>query len=200
MFGDDPDCAEMPEQSGCPCRFRSSLCHYSTDNPSRGNEIIEVQCVHCRGMNDNSPHSTGISAVEALLATIMPRGVYRRTQMPLRLGDRSMPEPDIAIVEGSFRDFEKNHPTTATLVVEVSDTTLHFDQSEKLSLYASANVTEYWILDLNSRKLEVYRIPDRSIGRYLQKRILSENDFVSPAFAPGCEISIEDLLPVASSD
>ena len=111
-----------------------------------------------------------------------------------------MPEPDIAIVEGSFRDFEKNHPTTAMLVVEVSDTTLHFDRSEKLSLYASANVTEYWILDLNSRKLEVYRIPDRSIGRYLQKRILSENDFVSPAFAPGCEISIGDLLPVASSD
>lgn len=151
-------------------------------------------------MPQNSPHSTGISAIEALLATIMPHGVYRITQMPLWLGDRSMPEPIIAIVEGSFRDFEKNTPTTATLVVEVSNTTLHFDRSEKLSLYASANVTEYWILDLNSRKLEVYRIPDRSVGRYLQKRILSENDFVSPAFAPGCEISIEDLLPVASSD
>ena len=151
-------------------------------------------------MPQNSPHSTGISAIEALLATIMPHGVYRITQMPLWLGDRSMPEPIIAIVEGSFRDFEKNTPTTATLVVEVSNTTLHFDRSEKLSLYASANVTEYWILDLNSRKLEVYRIPDRSVGRYLQKRILSENDFVSPAFAPGCENSIEDLLPVASSD
>ena len=85
----------------------------------------------------SSPHSTGISAVEALLATIMPNGMYRKTQMPLRLGDRSMPEPDIAIVEGSFRDFEKNHPTTATLASEVRDTTLRFDRSEKLSLYAS---------------------------------------------------------------
>lgn len=52
------------------------------------------------------------------------------------------PVPDIALVSGVPEDYLETHPTAenALLVIEVSDTTLHFDQNIKASLYAQANI------------------------------------------------------------
>jgi hypothetical protein len=52
------------------------------------------------------------------------------TQAPLELGQSSDPEPDVSVVAGSRADYS-DHPTTAVLVVEVSDTTLAFDRGDK---------------------------------------------------------------------
>lgn len=78
--------------------------------------------------------------------------------MPLILGQHIDPEPDIAIVAGSPRDATA-HPTTASLVIEISDTALHYDTTTKLELYATAAVPEYWLFDLNARTLLAFRDP-----------------------------------------
>lgn len=79
--------------------------------------------------------------------------------MPLNLTPVSQPEPDIAVVKGSARDYAVAHPTTALLVVEVAESTLAFDRGEKASLYAGAGISEYWVLNLVARRLEVSRDP-----------------------------------------
>lgn len=66
---------------------------------------------------------------------------------PLVVGDDSEPEPDLAIVPGTPRDYP-DHPTSALLVVEVSDTTLALDRGQKRRLYAAAGITDYWVLNL----------------------------------------------------
>jgi hypothetical protein len=48
-----------------------------------------------------------------------------RWQMPLALNEYSEPEPHVAVVRGNVRDYTRQHPATAVLVVEVSDTSLH---------------------------------------------------------------------------
>ena len=48
---------------------------------------------------------------------------------------------------GVWRD-SKQHPTTAQLVIEISDTTLSFDRGVKSRLYARASIREYWIVNL----------------------------------------------------
>ncbi len=104
-------------------------------------------------------HATATQLVEDAL-----RGRFRehhvvRVQLPLALGPRDEPEPDIAVVPGSARDYEKAHPSQAVLVVEVADTTLMLDRTTKASLYAKAGVPEYWIVNLRDRVVEVHLEP-----------------------------------------
>ena len=59
---------------------------------------------------------------------------------------------------GGPRDYTA-HPTTALLIVEVSEATLSYDRRRKGSLYARAGIADYWIVNLNRSQLEVYRQP-----------------------------------------
>lgn len=81
-----------------------------------------------------------------------------RIQLPLVVSDVSEPEPDAAVVEGTARE-HPNHPTSALLTVEVSESTLASDLGIKASLYAQAQVPEYWVIDINARLLHVHRAP-----------------------------------------
>jgi Uma2 family endonuclease len=123
-----------------------------------------------------------------------------RTQLPLVFTLYNKPEPDVAVVIGSFRDYSTMNPTTAVLVVEVSDSTLLTDQTTKAAVYARAGIREYWIINIPGRLLEVYREPSampgqplghhyRSITRY------SEDGILSPLAAPEGIVSVADLLP-----
>lgn len=113
-------------------------------------------------------------------------------QLPLQLGT-SVPEPDFALVPGEPRDYSDAHPTTAVLVIEVSDTTLESDQTTKALLYASAGIADYWIVNLVERTLEVRRQPGASGYRSLQT--FGEQDSVAPLLAPGQPARVSDLLP-----
>src|SRR4051812_33206342 len=101
----------------------------------------------------NSLHATGYRLVQEALRPAFPpgSGFEVRGQLPLDLGDDSAPEPDLAVVYGSIRDFRDHHPTTAVLVVEVADSSLLHDRKRKIPLYARAGIQEYWILNLVRR-------------------------------------------------
>lgn len=85
-------------------------------------------------------------------------GYHVRPAGPLRIDD-SRPEPDAAVVPGSARDYIGNHPATALLAVEISETSLQYDMTTKAELYATAGIPEYWVLDLEGKVLHVYREP-----------------------------------------
>ena len=82
-------------------------------------------------------HFTAIRLIEDALRSIFGDGWDIRTQGPLAIDDRSEPEPDVAVVHGSPRDFRDAHPDSASLVVEVADTSLGFDRLRKKRLYAT---------------------------------------------------------------
>jgi Uma2 family endonuclease len=146
----------------------------------------------------NPPHATGISlSVDALRAAFGP-GWLARVQLPLVLGLDTDPLPDIAVVPGGPRDFASAHPATASLVVEVSDTTLALDLTTKAELYATAGVPDYWVLDLTGRRLLVFRdpapVPDGGAA-YRTHLTLAPADTVAPLAAPPSPITVADLLP-----
>jgi Uma2 family endonuclease len=143
----------------------------------------------------NPPHSTAAVLTEAELARVFRRGYHLRGQKPLVLGTAAEPEPDIAVVRGSARDFRRQHPTTAALVVEVADSSLDYDRGPKAALYARAGIPEYWILNVPERVLEVHRDPDAGAGVYRSTDRLGESQAISPLAAPSAVIRISDLLP-----
>jgi Uma2 family endonuclease len=149
-------------------------------------EIVEMSA-------QKGPHASAVDLVEEALRVGFGKGFYVRGQKPLRLDDYSEPEPDIALVEGSIRDYADHHPTAAILVVEVADTTLAYDRLNKAAVYARTGIPEYWILNLRDRCLEVYRRP--AAGAYSERILLIEGETVSPLADPGLRIEVADLLP-----
>ena len=140
-----------------------------------------------------SRYATGILNVMRVLGSILPNTAHLRPQLPLMLGNFSEPEPDTAIVAGSLEDFAHNHPTTALLVVEVSDSTLTFVRQTKSVLYAQAGIPEYWILNLVDNALEIYRDPQPE--GYQSKNVHPASAQIAPLFAPNTVVSVSDLLP-----
>jgi len=65
-------------------------------------------------------------------------------------------------------------------------------------LYAEKKISDYWVLNLKNRCLEIYRQPikDKKLGFvYTEIKILTEKDTVSPLAAPAAKIKVADLLP-----
>ena len=166
--------------------------------PDERLELIEGEIVV--KITQNSPHATSIRLILEALRNPFGRGYVISSQLPLNLGSASQPEPDIAVVAGSIRDFTGGHPATAVLVVEVSDTTLASDRTLKAGLYAQAGIEEYWILNLADRTLEVHRQPapmsERPLGHYYRSVVqYTSEESVSPLAAPDYAVAVADLLP-----
>jgi Uma2 family endonuclease len=145
-------------------------------------------------------HFTAIQAVEEVLRATFGPGWQVRGQGPVALDYESEPEPDVAVVPGSFRDYAAEHPSRPVLVVEVSESSLRFDRYHKGSVYARAGLADYWILNLVDRVLEVYRDPvqdpDAAFGwRYRSVETLGPEGFISPLALSGARISVGDLFP-----
>jgi Uma2 family endonuclease len=87
-------------------------------------------------------------------------------QLPLTIGDDSEPEPDVSIVRRADTESNTSHPTTASLVLEVSGESLQHDRLTKSAVYASAGVPEYVIVNVEQECLEVHRDPDPASRRY----------------------------------
>jgi Uma2 family endonuclease len=145
------------------------------------------------------PHGNGVLLTTDAVRAAFGAGWVLRVQLPLVLGQETDPFPDLAVVPGSVRDYTE-HPTTAALVVEVSDTTLRADLTEKAEAYATAGIADYWVLDVIGRELHVLRDPGplaASLGAtaYRQHTTHSANDTVSPLAAPTATIRVADVLP-----
>ncbi len=147
-----------------------------------------------------SVQATAVRLTEDILRVVFGPGHDVRVQMPLALDPSSEPEPDVAVVLGSPRDYRDAHPTSALLVVEVADTTLLYDREQKASLYARAGVADYWIVNLLDRGVEVYRDPKsmpqaRYDWAYRSVLELTSGDHISPLAASQGRVAVADLLP-----
>lgn len=147
-----------------------------------------------------SYHASAITKVDYALRAIVPPGWIIRLQAPVSLDDESEPEPDLIVVPGRPGDYRESHPALPTLLVEVSESSLDFDRTEKGSLYARAAVTDYWIVNLVEGVVEVYRNPVTDVSaafgwRYRSVTRLAPPTTVAPLAFSGERIAVADLLP-----
>lgn len=146
------------------------------------------------------PHDTALGLAYEFLRAAFQAGHYVRNQMGFDIGTSNDPGPDLAVVAGSIRDYAAKTPTTAVMVVEVSDTTLSIDTTTKAELYATAGVPEYWVIDLVNNQLLVFRNPQAlpaGLGATAYKTHLTfgRTDSISPLAAPNATIRVAELLP-----
>lgn len=147
-----------------------------------------------------SSHATAVRLTAAALRAAFGPGWIIEAQLPIALDDVSEPEPDVSVVPGDARDYRNAHPTRPVLLVEVADTSLESDRTFKLALYARAGVTDYWIVNLIDRIVEVYREPVWSPSsthgwRYASVVIARPPEAITPLAASHARVAAAELLP-----
>ena len=135
-------------------------------------------------------HASTVQKLNEPLMTRLQGRFKLRIQAPLALADDSEPEPDAAVV--ALGNYDAEHPSTALLVVEVSDSTLKKDRG-KASVYASAGIGEYWIVNIAARTVELYSSPEGD--RYSEVRTLRPGETLRPGALTDVTIAVAEILP-----
>lgn len=134
--------------------------------------------------------------IQTLGALIFPRLSSQhllRVRLPLQLGELSVPEPDLAIVswdEGARRD---SHPRHALLVIEVARGSLREDRTTKGMLYAHHGIAEFWLVDAEQQRVEVYRQPDAESSAYSERTTSQASDLLTCLAVPGLSLPLKDV-------
>ena len=123
-----------------------------------------------------------------------------RCQSPLVLPIDSEPEPDFTIVQNRADDYLSFHPKPADtlLVIEISDSSLSYDQDVKLPLYAEAGISDYWIFNLIENQLEVYSEPYQDLQHkfgYSTKRIILPSKAIALPYFPDLLLDLSKVFP-----
>jgi Uma2 family endonuclease len=156
-------------------------------------ELLDGEVVWMSPTND--PHIGCVNRLTSLFTRHYPdQLVLVSVQNAMRVGQHDEPQPDIALLKprADFYGTAKATPQDILLLVEVADTTLRTDLGRKARIYASANVEEYWVIDLNNKTVYVHQKP--SDGAYATRLILSAGDQPSAQFAPTVQFGFEELL------
>jgi Uma2 family endonuclease len=140
----------------------------------------------------NVPHASTVQALtELLVLALVPSArASVRIQSPFAASDDSEPEPDVAVLPpGTYRD---DHPKTAFLVIEVADSSLRYDRTEKAELYAAVGIKEYWIVNTGDGLIEVHT--DIVGGVYSRVTPYRQGQTISPRAFPDVAIPVDRIL------
>jgi Uma2 family endonuclease len=121
-----------------------------------------------------SPHASMVDLLNEILTTTLHKKAIIRVQNPIRIGKYSEPEPDFSIVKIQPDRYRDRHPQPGDvlLVIEVADSSLEKDRTVKKELYAKARISEYWIVNLTERQIEVFSQPEE--GNYHSVKVFKE--------------------------
>ena len=145
-------------------------------------------------------HSVCNSLLLGELCTLARKKAIVRGQEPIILSNNSEPEPDVVIARNRSDNYLSSHPEPADilLVIEVSDSTLKYDQRTKLSLYAEAGIANYWIVNLVDNQLEMHSEPyQKRQGDFnyrSQRVLLPDETVVIPGF-PDLSLDLSLVFP-----
>ncbi|NER45338.1 MAG: Uma2 family endonuclease [Symploca sp. SIO1A3] len=162
-------------------------------NPEERIELLEGKIL--RMAAKNPPHAaTNLCAANVLNLALAGKALIR-IQDPIALSPTSEPEPDIAVVKLDRRFYLDCHPSPdeVFLLVEIADTTLHYDRGQKAPAYARAGILEYWILDVNL--YQVYRFSQPKGGKYQEEEILDEGAVIAMVAFPEVRLKVAHLFP-----
>ena len=155
-------------------------------------ELIEGELVAMSPVG--SRHVGTVHALNQLLVdAVRGRGLVS-VQSPIRLDDRSEPEPDVAVLRprADYYRTALPRPPDVLLVIEVSDSTLAYDRTVKAPLYAVHGLPEYWIVDLVGQKVEVHRKPEG--GLYTDVSRVGASDKLELVLLPGVWVPVAAVL------
>lgn len=158
-------------------------------------ELIEGDLID--KMGKNQPHIIWLTLIQTWFQALFPGQVLAEATLAVSPENdpSSEPQPDLMVVRRSILSFLTSRPRPAdvALLIEVADTSLAFDTGVKARLYARAAIADYWVVDINARRLLVFRNPLGDAYQTITEYDAQES--VSPLAAPQAALRIADILP-----
>lgn len=139
------------------------------------------------------PHRATVGRLHELLRQAVGEQGVVLHNAPIRLGTDSEPAPDLAVLRARPGGHRKAAPTAADtmLVIEVSDSTWHYDHDTKVPFYARHGIPEVWLFDLTSATVHFFRA---LTGGHYADEAATENPGLT--FLPGLTDAAVDLAGV----
>ena len=151
-------------------------------------------------MTHSPLHDDTVEDLDELLRSLLPPGWRLRVQSAITTKD-SEPEPDLAVVRKERRGRGVRHPGSESigLVVEVADSSLRYDRTEKALIYAAAGIAEYWIINLREAQIEVCSAPSINTDApgYVRTEIFQAGQTISLRL-DGQEVAIVNVSDLLS--
>ncbi len=149
-------------------------------------EIIEMSPIGKR-------HAACVDRLSMRLTMLLIDKAILRTQGPIRLDDAQV-QPDLAVLHlrDDFYSGSLPIPLDTLLLIEVADTTLAYDRSIKLSLYARVGIPEVWLVNLPEDKVEVFSNAEAGVYRMVQQ--LRRGDAIAVPGTSGASLRVADIL------
>ena len=140
-------------------------------------------------------HSYAVNRLMYALITAFGSRAIVRVQDPIVLNDRSEPEPDLAVCQAAPGQYKQAHPRAdqVLLVIEVADSSLSYDRTRKAKAYAESSISEYWIVNLQDRQIEILTEPLPQSSCYRQQRLVLVGDKLT--LPDGSSLAVDDIIP-----
>lgn len=159
----------------------------------RDYELIEGNLIEKTGKK--LPHTRALRKLMGLLIRLFEMHCVQEPGIDVAREDNvnSNPEPDAVVLRRSIEEISGSiEPKDIRMVAEVSDTTLTFDLGTKAALYARAGIPEYWVLDVNGRRLIVHQHPVED--RYQSIQAFAEEETAQTPITGDAAIVVRDLF------
>jgi Uma2 family endonuclease len=143
---------------------------------------------------EGEPHAyTSDEAGEYLIYLLGDRAKVRQAKPITLPQSNSEPEPDLAIVQRLGPVYRQHHPYPENIfwLIEYSESSLSKDLQVKSQIYAAAGIAEYWVINLRSMQLIVFRSPNPA--GYQSQQTLTQGS-LSPLAFPEIVVAIDRLL------
>ncbi|NEP05139.1 MAG: Uma2 family endonuclease [Okeania sp. SIO2G4] len=139
-------------------------------------------------------HAGCVNRLNELFFLRLAQTVTVGIQIPVRLNNNSEPEPDISLLQRrpDFYETQQPQPENVFLLIEVSDTTVKYDQEVKIPLYAENNIVEVWLVNLTEECLEVYRQP--TANGYEIVQTFQRGETLSIQALPNVTFTVDEIL------
>jgi Uma2 family endonuclease len=153
-------------------------------------ELIEGEVVTLEAIT--GPHMWGVIRLTHALMDSSKRAWIASVQNPVHLFSDTEPQPDIALLRLDVDRSSVPEAADVYLIVEVSDTTLSYGRGRKRRLYARAGIPEYWILDINGRRILRHTGLDK--GDYHVVDQFVSGDTIDSLVLPAIRLSVAALF------
>jgi len=142
-----------------------------------------------------SRHAACVDRLNHLLSRELGEHFLVRIQGPVRLDDYSEPQPDVAVLKARADFYSGAHPTgkDVVLVIEVGDSSVDSDRSEKIPLYAQSGIPEVWIVDLVASRVDVHRAPTNA--GYREHETVANDGTLRPRGLAPLELRVNQIIP-----
>ena len=139
-----------------------------------------------------SSHADCVDNLTRLLITQAGQRAVVRVQNPVRLGERTEPQPDLVLAK--WRSYSLAHPgpEDVLLLIEVADTSVDMDRAVKLPMYARSGIREVWIVNLPAQVVEIYSEPAGS--EYARSRVVGADAELAPGAFPDVSLSAGQIF------